>query len=201
MFYEKCFVLLEGETETNALPVFYRTLYKHSLLEDGIRLINMKGNGATKEFLRLIGRNKQEMAITLLDKDTEDENRGETAKLTRAEFKEACFSEEFIKIRMIYIGAKEFEDAFSDDVLARSLQIGFPKSDGIWTAADIAQIRADKKMSDALGRIVHENANPSSQKWGKPEFGKCLGRLCSKDEIPQELIKLFDLARRVSGCQ
>ena len=200
MFYEKCFVLVEGETEINALPIFYRTLYKRSLLEDGIRIINVKGNGATKEFLKLISRNKQSLTLTLLDKDSEDENRGEIAKLTRGEFKEAGFSDEFITSRMLYIGTKEFEDAFTNDVLARSLQQGFPKLYGTWTTDDIKQIRGDRKISDAIGRLVHENASPDSPKWGKPELGKCLGRTCNETDIPREVVNLFELARQVSGC-
>lgn len=54
VFYERCFVLIEGPTEENALPILYRRIYQRSLLEDGIRIINVNGNGAVKEFLKLL---------------------------------------------------------------------------------------------------------------------------------------------------
>lgn len=100
---------------------------------------------------------------------------------------------------MIYIGVKEFEDAFSDEVLARSLELGFPKEEGSWTKEEISAIRGDKKISDALGRLVFEKSNQVGSKWGKPEFGKSLGRICTREEISQEIGRLFELARDISG--
>jgi predicted ATP-dependent endonuclease of OLD family len=178
MFYERCFMLIEGETELNALPYFYRTVYKRSLLEDGIRIINVKGNGATKEFMRLMGKNKQALTTAFLDKDTESDNRGERARLTKAEFKQAGFSDEFIATRIIYIGTKEFEDSFSDIALACALQMSYPKASGEWQSSDISPIRNAKKMSDALGKLVFEQASQTTPNWGKPELGRCLGVIC-----------------------
>ena len=72
MFYENCFIFVEGETEENALPLFYRKIFGHSMLEDGINIINVKGKSAFKEFLRLVSRNRQELAIFLMDHDCAD---------------------------------------------------------------------------------------------------------------------------------
>jgi predicted ATP-dependent endonuclease of OLD family len=202
MFYEKCLVLIEGETEANDLPLLYRTLYRRSLLEDGIRVINVKGNGATREFLRLLGRNRQQLTIAFMDRDTDTEDYGERAKLTRDEFRAAGFSDEFISERLLYIGDKEFEDAFSDDVLARALQEAYPKADDIWQPEEIAALRGCKKMSDALKKLVHCHGTPTGNKWGKPVLGKFLGRACcSADQIPHEIIALFRLARQIAGCE
>ena len=70
IFYERCYVLIEGETEENALPILYRKQYGRSILEDGIRIINVNGNGAVKEFLKLLSRNRKRMTIVLVDADT-----------------------------------------------------------------------------------------------------------------------------------
>jgi putative ATP-dependent endonuclease of the OLD family len=200
MFYERCFILIEGETELNALPSLYRTLYKHSILEDGIRIINVKGNGASKEFLKLMSKNKQALTVIFLDKDTETEQNGKTAKLTRQVLKEAGFTQDFINERLIYIGTKEFEDAFSDEVLARALHHGYHKAEGIWSADDITQLRNEKKISDALGRVVNQQAGQDCPNWGKPELGRSIGRVCRGDEIPQEIVNLFTIGRQICGC-
>lgn len=201
MFYERCFVLIEGETEANALPLLYRAAHGKSLLEDGVRLISVQGNGATKEFLRLLSRNRQEMTVVFVDRDTETEDQGRRAKLTRDTLKQAGFSDEFVAERIVYVGGKEFEDAFTDDVLTATLNHAYPKTDGPWTSAFVADLRTNKKLSDALGKAVHEAPSDSLLRWGKPEFGKSIGRVCqSRDMIPQEVLDLFDLVRRVAGC-
>ena len=59
LFYEKCFILVEGATEENALPVLYKRIYRSSLLEDGIQIQNLNGIGAAKQFLKLLSHNRQ----------------------------------------------------------------------------------------------------------------------------------------------
>jgi hypothetical protein len=201
MFYERCFVLIEGETEEYALPLIYRNIFGRSLLEDGIRLINLKGNGATGEFLRLLGRNRQQLTIAFLDKDTEHNNKGKQAKLAKDAFKQAGFSAEFIKRRIIYIGTQEFEDAFADDVLVRALQYGYPKDEGEWHQDHITAIRASNKFSSAIQGLVYNHATNAPGKFGKPEFGKYLGRVCTcQTDAPEEVMRLFNTARQIAGC-
>lgn len=202
MFYERCFILVEGETEENALPLLYRNLHGRSMLEDGIRLINTKSNGAVKEFLRLLSRNRQNATIIFVDADTGQNNAGKEAKLTIDVLKQAGFSDQFITERLRFVGAREFEDAFGDDTLAVALQSGYPRKEEPWQPAHIAEIRknADKKFSDELGRIVFQQAKEDAPNWGKPEFGKHLGRACkSPDSIPEAVKQLFDLARQIAA--
>lgn len=202
MFYERCFVLIEGDTEENALPLLYRNLYGRSMLEDGIRLINTKSNGAVKEFLRLLSKNRQEVTIIFVDSDTEQNNRGHEAKLTVDVLKQSGFSEQFIAERLRFVGTREFEDAFGDESLATALQAGYPRKEEPWQAGHIAEIRknAGKKFSDELGRIVFEQAQEDGRKWGKPEFGKHVGRCCkSPDSVPEAVKQLFDLAQKTAS--
>jgi hypothetical protein len=201
MFYERCFVLIEGETEEYALPIIYRNLFGRSLLEDGIRLINLKGNGATGEFLRLLGRNRQRLAIAFLDRDTNDADRGQRAKLTTDAFQQSGFCDNFISERIIYVGQAEFEDAFADNVLVRALQYGYPKDEGEWHQDNIAAIRQENKFSDKIQKLVFHHATNASGKFGKPEFGKYLGRMCTcQADVPEEVMRLFNTARHIAGC-
>lgn len=204
MFYEKCFMLVEGDTEGNALPALYRSLYGRSMLEDGIRLINTRSNGAVKEFLRLLSRNRQKLTVIFVDADTKYPQAGKTAKLTEGTLRQAGFGPEFIAERLRYVGVREFEDAFSDECLAKALQKGYPRKDAPWQIEHIQALRqnVNKKFSDELKRVVFESTQDNLEnKWGKPEFGKHLGQVCkTPDEIPQAVHELFRIARYIAGC-
>jgi putative ATP-dependent endonuclease of the OLD family len=133
MFYEQCFILIEGATEENALPLFYRTIYGHSLLEDGIRLVNVQNNGAFKEFLRLLSRNRQEITLVFTDLDTKTSPTGR--RLTTDILRHSYFDADFIKSHVYYVPADkmgnngvEFEAAFSNATIAKCLQTSWPRT-------------------------------------------------------------------------
>jgi putative ATP-dependent endonuclease of the OLD family len=201
IFYERCFLLVEGDTEYNALPLLYRTIYKRSMLEDGIRVISVKGNGSTKEFLRLLGINRQKFTFALLDSDTKIDDKGRQAKLTEEAFKECGFSEEFIRDRLFYVGVREFEDSFSDEVILGVLNKKYPKKEGGWSTEEVSALRRDdKKFSDELKGMIYSKCTDSVKRVSKPEFGKNLGEECKSDEhIPEVIKKLFESARTVAG--
>jgi hypothetical protein len=201
MFYERCFVLVEGETEENALPILYRKTYGHSLLEDGIRPINVRGNGAVKEFLRLLSRNRQGLTIVFVDSDAQDTDE---ADLTEEALRSAGFDDDFIDEHLLYVGDREFEDAFSDEIIARCLQEKWPKSEGKWTSADIEPLRGqDKKFSAALWEdlVCQYSREPLRSSWRKPDFGRELARCCDKHEIPEAIHGLFEIARTIAKCE
>ena len=70
IFFEKCFIIMEGSTEMNFLPLAYRKVYNSSLAEDGLTLINLEGNGSAINFLKLLMKNKKNLTVLFLDKDT-----------------------------------------------------------------------------------------------------------------------------------
>ena len=207
MFYEQCFILIEGPTEENALPLLYRTVHGHSLLEDGIRIINVQSNGAFKEFFRLLSRNRQEITIVFADLDTETSKEGH--RLTKEILRYSHFSQEFVDSHVYYVpqgriseNGEEFEAAFSNAVIAECLQAEWPKKEGEWTHEDIETIRSvpSKKFSEALKARVWSEAIETSNDWNKPSFGNALGRHCSLSEIPREVHVLFEYARNIAGC-
>jgi energy-coupling factor transporter ATP-binding protein EcfA2 len=192
IFYERCLLLVEGPTEANALPILYRRLHRRSMLEDGIRLINIDGNGATAPFLRLLARNRQEQTLIFLD---EDSKTTKTTRLAERHLRDAGFNQDFIDNRLMFIGNKEFEDAFADDDLACTLNQGWPKSSP-WTAAEIAGLRASAKFSDALLDVIRKEHGKSCS---KPELAKTLAEHCRQDHIPKAIIDLFKQARAISS--
>jgi energy-coupling factor transporter ATP-binding protein EcfA2/5S rRNA maturation endonuclease (ribonuclease M5) len=199
MFYERCFILVEGDTEENALPILYRKLYDHSSLEDGIQIINVKNNGAAKEFLKLLKRNRKELTIVFLDSDTEESN---LAMLIEEVFQdEGDVGENFIEEHLLYVGDRELEDAFSNEVIAQALQNGWPKDEDAWEPADIEPLREqDRKFSEALkyDLVYRYSVGESRSNWTKPKFGKELARTCTQDQIPDAICDLFERARSIS---
>lgn len=199
IFYEHCFILIEGETEENALPVLYKKIYNRSLVEDGIRIINVRGNGAVKEFLRLLHLNRQRYTLVLVDTDTQN---NKSAKLHPDILKEAQFGQEFIDNHVIYIGQVEFEDVFSDEIIVKALTAGWPKVDGEWIVEDIRAVRSGGKFSDAIRKLVHEsNVQENTMNWSKPEFGKVLANECPVDQLPGSIIEFFKIVRAVAGIE
>jgi len=207
MFYERCFVLIEGATELNALPLLYRTMYGHSMLEDGIRIISVQSNGAFKEFFRLLSRNRQEMTLVLADLDTETSREGR--RLTKAILQDSHFDHEFVGSHVHYVptasireNGEEFEAAFPNTVIARCLRARWPRKQGNWTDGSIEELRTipGKKFSDVLKGAVWSEAIEESRSWSKPDFGSVLGMQCLSDEVPVEVQLLFEHARRIAGC-
>lgn len=197
MFYERCFVLIEGNTEESALPILYRKLNGRSLIEDCIRLINLKTNSAAREFLKLLGQNRREIIIIFVDKDSDN---CKDANLSRASLNQLGFDDEFISEQVLFIGDQEFEDAFSDISISRTLQLHWPKSDGNeWSTDEISALRSQGKFSELLRKTVWGNTPQDGNPWSKPIFGRALAESCEIHEIPEAIIDLFTIARKITG--
>jgi len=190
LFYERCYIIIEGPTEENALPIFYRRLFGHSMIEDGIRLINIEGNGGKKGLLKLLGKNRQHLTLAFLDQDTQSSN----------DFVVAGFNSELAEDYLVLIGQKEFEDAFSDDTICLCLNTVWPRSDGEpWLPDHISHIRVNetKKYSDRLMETVFLGTS-SDIKVSKPVFGQKLASFCPTKDIPDKIVLLFDKARKIA---
>ena len=192
LFYERCYVIIEGPTEQNALPRMYRRIYGHCMIEDGIRLVSIEGNGGKSGFLKLLGRNRQSMTLTLLDKDS----------TLGQDLEQAGFQPERLHEQVYYIGKAEFEDAFEDEVICMCLEQVWPRCDGAeWHPRHLTALREsdNRKFSVGLMSLIHRNCEEGPQA-KKPIFGREIGRLCPADRIPTEIGELFDAARHIAHC-
>lgn len=197
MFYERCFIIIEGPTEFNALPMLYKKIYKRSMIEDGIRLINVQSNSSVHSFLKLFSQNKSELLIVFIDRDSENRK---DLRLTAPMLREVGFDDTFINEKIKYFGDMEFEDGFSDEVLAMALNLYWPKKDETaWIPKEIEKLRDSKKFSEDIKHIVWDFSKPDSNKWSKPEFGKALAEICPLDQIPVGITELFRLAQSIVG--
>lgn len=188
IFFEKCFLLVEGEGEENYIPGAYKRQYGNTLAEDGITLINLKGNGAAANFLKLLSINKKEQLLLMLDADTNASSERKTI-------------EGIIQLGMIpsgqikYIGnPKEFEDIFPDDLIAKVLNANHTTT-SVFTPAGIRNLRKEEKFSDALIKLVATNTSDCNGVYlSKP---KLAGYLVNEN-IPQQILDIFEQARRIA---
>ncbi len=203
IFFERCFIVFEGQSESNFLPLAYKKLYRSSMTEDGLTLVELGGNGAAINFLKLLMKNKHELILLFLDRDTINmrkekmlsEEMVRNSKMDREEYRQ--FVEEFFSERIVYVGDQEFEDTFSNEVFVRVLTELRPKNNGLpWTVDDIEKIRQKQKFSNALINAVAAECKPNYI--SKPELATLLGTSIEVQEIPLVVRELFEKARDIA---
>jgi predicted ATP-dependent endonuclease of OLD family len=207
IFFEKCFLILEGSTEMNFLPLAYRKRYNSSLAEDGITLINLEGNGSAINFLKLLMKNKKGLCVLFLDKDTVHFRKEKMKKsfnrivdgMEQPEYE--TFIESFFDERVLYVGDKEFEDAFDDATIVNALNQNRRKNNGmVWLPEDISTLRLpDKKFSDQIIKCVKEQCEPHYL--SKPELGLYLGEVIDTNSIPKTIKDLFEKCRHIAEIE
>lgn len=203
IFFERCFIVFEGQSESNFLPLAYKKLYQSSMAEDGLTLIELGGNGAAMNFLKLLMRNKRELVLLFLDRDTTNMRKekmlSEMARSSGMHHEDyRPFVERFFAERVVYIGENEFEDTLTNDVFVRVLTDARPKNNGSpWTVEDIEMMRKKKKFSAALISAVAKECKPNYIT--KPELATLLGSSIEIDEIPSAVTQLFERARDIAG--
>jgi putative ATP-dependent endonuclease of the OLD family len=192
LFYEKCFLIVEGESEQNALPIMYKKIYGRHLSEDGIVLINLQTNGQWNNALRFLNSNKNDCTVMLLDNDTQDPS--SLNQVTTAKLNEIGFNSTFLTSNCFFIGTKEFEDVFSNEQLIRTFNSKFIKHSGIdWNDSEIAALRSDKKFSKSLKIKLSQECRKSI---GKPLLATELANELTKIEI-ESIAKIKDLFDKV----
>lgn len=203
LFYERAFIVVEGESEENALPILYRNLYEHSLIEDGIVLINLHSSGAWKSVLSVLQRNKAEITFMLLDQDCASPI--SSGHVTPDILTEIGYPAEFLSTNCSFIGTKEFEDAFATEEILPVLNTHWPKEDGTaWVSADVDQFRQpETKFSDTLKDYIRSKCIKSHRSTvRKPDLAEKLAQHCkSEGQIPKAIRDVFKHLRIKSGSE
>ena len=184
MFFERCFLIVEGDTEENFLPKVYQRTQNKTLSEDGVILINLQNNCSWQPFLKLLKKNKAEATVLMLDNDTQANN---DRRVTRERLNEIGFNEDFMTNNVFFVGRIEFEDLFPNEIIARCLNKYFSKIAGEqWTPEEIEPLRQRPKFSGALVSYVNdyrEHHAVAFKTFGKPEFGRKLAEEITADEF------------------
>lgn len=184
LFFERCFLIVEGNTEENFLPRAYQRIKKRTLSEDGVVLINLQNNCSWQPFLKLLNKNKADATLLMLDNDTQANN---DRKVTREKLGEIGFDASFIATNVIFIGTKEFEDMFSNEFISNCLNKYWSKIPGEqWSPEEIQALRNDAKFSTALVGYVNKYRESHAvvyKTFGKPEFGRKMAEEITSEQF------------------
>ncbi|MEA2585690.1 MAG: hypothetical protein QOF33_3775 [Thermomicrobiales bacterium] len=190
---ERCFIVVEGETEEAAIPVLFPMVTGKSLVPSAVHLINTRGNRSMRQFILALKNQLKRDVVYLADTEADNEETQRRSRWLTELGLEAGRGAHFI-------GTTEFEDAFSDEVWLRALQTGFAPVEGqaAWSQADLTAFRTSPKFSAALHREVCRRCKDHSI--GKPDLGMALAQTCtSVDDVPPVLRECFSEALKITG--
>lgn len=186
VFHERCFFVVEGQTEMHALPELFKLLFDESLQSAGIKLINGEGNAGARHFAKFLKDNGRNV-VFLLDSDCRN---GAGSRI----FSASSPLEDGFRVgeHVFFVGEVEFEDAFDDAVIATLANRYHPRyEEGPWSSGDFSNMRgADPKLSNLLQRVF---------RCGKPKIGHELGlTIRDKEHVPPEVVtalaRAYDIA-------
>lgn len=189
MFYERCFIIVEGEMEMHALPIIFERYAGNSMLTEGVRLINGENNGGARLFAKFLNE-KHKNVILLVDEDCKIAA-GVDKLFTVERLERDGFD---VSSQVYFVGPKEFEYAFADSLWARvSKELGSMKDDGSsWAESHISALRQDtsKKFADHLRATFKVDTH---------QLAMTLGKVIKKGEIPDTIQRCFEGARCIAN--
>ncbi|GAB2954569.1 hypothetical protein GCM10027048_20030 [Hymenobacter coalescens] len=201
LLYEKAFLVVEGATEDEALPILYHTLYGRTPAEDGIVLVNLYSCSAWPTAMRILLKSRQEFVQMLLDQDCTSPH--SSADLTIERLVEEGCSETFLVEQISFVGTKEYEDAFSNEVILAALNDTYHREDGrAWNDVDIEALRLEPKFSDAVMKSLKTHCQPILRsKATKPKIAVAVASKCTAADVPTAIKQAFYLLRRRAGLE
>ena len=187
---EKCFLVVEGQTEERALLILFEKITGETLAGAGITLVNTGGAGSVRGFVEVLIEQLKRSVVVLVDED---------ARSGHSRINEEWFSKMQLAegINGFFIGTKEFEDAFNDGIWLRVAQEQYPVADGpAWQLDEFADARAGEhgmgqSLEDLFSRRLRGRV-------GKPQLGEALALTITNDEIPEVIRNALSAAFEIS---
>jgi putative ATP-dependent endonuclease of OLD family len=184
MFHERCFLVVEGPSEMNALPLLFRLWHPDNvgLIDAGIRLLNGENNAGARHFAKFLNDNGRNIVFML---DSDSRANPPNCLFTAESLERAGFD---IECQAFFVGTREFEDAFGDELWTRVGNAAWPPRDKPeWSSDDFATLRSQKgKFSDQLCGLFRAS---------KPEIAYQLAKTVSdRSDIPSEIQTCFEHA-------
>lgn len=193
IFYEKCLLIVEGQTEEAAIPIIYKRLVGRSMAEDGIFVHNLETNGGWRNVLKFLTKNKSSCTVLILDRDTQNPNCG--ANVTPERLAEIGFPAVFCSENVFFAGVQEFEDIFPDKRLRDTFNTLYPKNTiGKWKAKDFSDARVrNPKISKELEKMSFKFIAHHKKRFSKPEFAINLIPFMKNNELAalEDITQLF----------
>ena len=187
---EKCFLVVEGPTEERALPILFKKMTGETLPGAGITLVNTDGVGSVRRLVEVLIKQLNRSVVVLVDEDA----RSSPGRINDEWFSEMQLAE---GTDGFFIGTKEFEDAFDDEVWLRVANERFPLNDGSsWEMSDFANARANEHgMGQTLEGLFSRRLRV---RVSKPQIGEALARTVTDDAIPEVIRRAISAALNIS---
>jgi predicted ATP-dependent endonuclease of OLD family len=194
MLHERCFLIIEGSTEMTALPVLFYKTYEMPLQSAGICLLNGENSYGARMLVKFLNAHKRQV-LFLVDTDAI------TTDGVKKHFTPSSFQTDGIDetAQVHYIGVREFEDAFSDEIWVRMAQANYPKLSGrAWEISDFRSLRGNPKFSRDVQTLIQSEAGLGYEP-PKSDLGYKLAQCIDKTEIPDVILECFDKAYKFAN--
>ncbi|HEY3312854.1 MAG TPA: AAA family ATPase [Anaerolineales bacterium] len=185
LFFAKTILIVEGKTEEEFISNYFQRKTERSINSNLIKIINVEGiqniYGFAKGILEL---HNPENIYVVFDNDASDELKELIDQL------KICAGRKFV------IGNKEFEDAFSDEVLYCCWKKFNEYHDKVcpenWSIENIKCLREDCDGDKSLKFSQKLKAlGASGKKMTKPIFGAALAQFIDEKDLPPKMTELF----------
>ncbi|WP_327324576.1 AAA family ATPase [Streptomyces sp. NBC_01210] len=200
LLHERCFLAVEGDTEQRAFPLLFRLCEGLSLQAAGVALWACFNNEGALHLARYLIKHERTFLL-VVDADSRS--------LPKSIFKEQKLREHFgpnVADYVTFIGetddagaddVPELEALFGDDLWVTVANDVWPRNEGIWTSADFAVLRSEKKFSAAVEEMLQMGSD--SGPGGKPDMMYRFA-LALKDaqQVPEQLRKVFAQIRKLA---
>lgn len=200
VLFERAFLLVEGPSEEESVPIIYQMLYGSTMDDDGIRVINLETCGAWRTVLSVLLDSRKDVVHLLLDTDCTLPT--STAKVTPDELRRLRCPPQFFSDQVTFIGAKEFEDSFSNDIWLGAVTAGYVLADDAWGVTEIQALRTTDKFSDSWAKFVREKVERyEKSRVTKPELAVAVAKHCGTEaDVPPQLLDALQKLRIRAGC-
>jgi len=185
-FNERMFVCCSGETEIGALPLLFRHTTGRSMSMSGVLLINGFNDSGAVDAAKILRKNGRKYVL-LMDSDMLTDSKCGQVNIKQKSGLDLAY--------VRYLGSKEFEDLFDDDVWCATLnelpQVDSDADSKTWANEEVASFRNSAKFSEAIRSAAEAY---SLEGRSKPKLGVRVARKAIElERIPELLTETIEL--------
>jgi putative ATP-dependent endonuclease of OLD family len=179
VLFERCFLLVEGDSERKAFPKLFYLATKRRLQEAGIVIFSGDGNTAVLKLVKCLAEMGKPVYV-IVDADSK---RDHPRLFSRDRLLEQGVHDGHID----YLGdASELEELFSDEQWSDLGNEFWPRPDGKqWESGHFFALRSSGKFSAKVSALLNERS--------KPQLMMRMAELItSREAVPSKLVAAFD---------
>lgn len=195
LFFTRKILLVEGESDKEALKLLYNKVYNRYMINDLITVIAIEGCTKVDAFSKLLIEIMPTVPLyAFLDRDILNNPYHNISR-----FIEEC-ERKNINFNIIGVGTKELEDAFNDEVLRKAVCSLIRKRKEIDYSVEKEVESKIQSMRETLKKDNNFKYSKEIQKFikekadidiGKTEILVEIANVCDVSDIPQEVNELF----------